>query len=526
MKKILLLLAFATATCAMATRPMRQVITLSDGRTVTLQKQTTACPSDGAVNGRLEVKRRSFATTDPTGLGVYGKSAKGTLPSVGEREIPIVMVAFADKGFMEGTTKTKVERLFNEEGYNDLDGGEGSSQKAAGSVRDYFSYNSEGMFRPHFTVVDSVTLDGGYASYGRNNSSGSDTNMSGFINESLTKTTANGTDFKPYVDEATGGVPLVVFFFAGPGEHASYEEGCEDYMWPKYMSTSRSVNGVKFTSCFVGNEVMQDYAPAEDYEQTGHVLVTGQHIAGIGVLIHELGHALGLPDEYDTKYQTPLRPTPDYWSVMDYGQYQENGYRPMQYSAYERCCLGWLELKELKPESRLVSIAPHEAYIVRNPEADNQYYILETRYENPWYRSARFGTGMMVWQINYQQNLWTGNTPNNALDNQCIHVVPADGQWQSNATRKQWSEFRGDLYPGDSDTSTSPLGRPYTTAEFYGLPIFRITDDGEGNVSFFTMTDGVKGVSTETAARQTQNVRHDLNTWIYIKDNRKYLNHK
>lgn len=521
MRKTLLLLALATATGAMATRPLRQTITLADGRTIALEKSVTTCPSEMSATGRNEVKRRSFATTDPTGLGIYGKSAKGTLPSVGEREIPVVMVAFSDKGFMAETTREKVSRLFNEEGYNDLDGGEGSGQKAAGSVRDYFTYNSDGMFRPHFTIVDSLTLDGDYASYGRNNASGSDSNMSGFINEALNKAVANGTDFKPYVDEVQGGVPLVVFFFAGPGEHASYEEGCEDYMWPKYMSTSRTINGVRFNSCFVGNEVMQDYAPAEDYEETGHVLVKGQHIAGIGVLIHELGHALGLPDEYDTKYQTPLRPTPDYWSVMDYGQYQENGYRPMQYSAYERCCLGWLELKELTQESQLVTIAPHEAYIVHNPEAENQYYILETRSENPWYRSARFGTGLLVWQINYVQSLWTGNTPNNALDNQCIHVVPADGEWQSNATRKQWSEFRSDLFPGDSDASTSPLGRPYTTAEFYGLPIFRISDDGEGHVSFFTMTDGIKNNRV-----QTTDARHDVNPWIYVKDGKKYLNHK
>lgn len=521
MRKTILLMALATATCAMATRPLRQTLTLADGRIVTLEKKVTTCPSEMSATGRNEVKRRSFATTDPTGLGIYGQSAKGTLPSVGEREIPVVMVAFSDKGFMTETTREKVGRLFNEEGYNDLDGGEGSGQKAAGSVRDYFTYNSDGMFRPHFTIVDSLTLDGDYASYGRNNASGSDSNMSGFINEALNKAVANGTDFKPYVDEVQGGVPLVVFFFAGPGEHASYEDGCEDYMWPKYMSTSRTIDGVRFNSCFVGNEVMQDYAPAEDYEETGHVIVKGQHISGIGVLIHELGHALGLPDEYDTKYQTPLRPTPDFWSVMDYGQYQENGYRPMQYSAYERCCLGWLELKELTQESQLVTIAPHEAYIVHNPEAENQYYILETRSENPWYRSARFGTGMLVWQINYQQSLWTGNTPNNALDKQCIHVVPADGQWQSNATRKQWSEFRSDLFPGDSDTSTSPLGRPYTTAEFYGLPIFRISDDGEGHVSFFTMTDGIKSNRV-----QTTDVRHDINPWIYVKDGKKYLNHK
>ncbi|MBQ0164353.1 MAG: M6 family metalloprotease domain-containing protein [Bacteroidales bacterium] len=491
MKHFIMLLMAAACLSTQATRPMRQVINLKNGKQFVLEKKGCSC--NYTARTFTQSKRRSFDTTSPDGLGIYGQSAHGTLPSVGEIEIPIVMAGFADCTFQTATTRKKIERLFNEEGYHDLDCPAtelADDIYAAGSVRDYFIYNSGGLFKPHFTVVDSVTVSGNREQYGKNSKTTHDVGKSDFVNEALRLAAQNGADFKPFLS-ASGSVPLVIVLFAGPGEHASYEEGSENYLWPCYQQGSRSAGGVLFNSYFIGNELMQDYKPADDYATTHKVFIIGQHIAGIGVLIHELGHALGLPDEYDTTSSTPLRPTPDYWSVMDYGQYQENSYRPMQYSAYERSCLGWLDLKPLEANAGSVTVNPGEGYIVRNPETDTQYYILETRSENPWYRSNRFGTGLMVWHIDYVKSLWTGNRPNNDLNRQCIRVVPADSTWQSNSTRNTWSEFRSDLYPGDSNPSTAIYGRPYTKAEFYGLPIFDIADDGEGHVSFNTQTEGI-----------------------------------
>ena len=69
---------------------------------------------------------------------------------------------------------------------------------------------------------------------------------------------------------------------------------------------------------------------------------------GMGVFCHEFGHALGLPDFYNTDPAVTLSRNPfGYWSIMDAGPYVNNANAPIGYTAYERSYLGWLKLKEL-----------------------------------------------------------------------------------------------------------------------------------------------------------------------------------
>lgn len=512
---LFLLLVFC-ATAVEATRPFRYVMTLSNGQQVAAEHTHGCCPSSLGIFGSMTdiVTPRDFSTNGSNGLGVYGQSSKGTLPSVGDVDIPVIMVSFTDRDFMETTTVEKVSRLFNEVGYHDQ---ETPAMAAAGSVRDYFVQNSGGMFRPNFNVISPVKLSQSYSYYGRNSGSRNDVNISTMINEAIQLATDAGTDFSKYARGANG-VPLVVVYFAGPGEHASYEDGAADYIWPHYNgSTKRTVGGVTFASYFVGNETMQDY-DAEIYKQQHKYVVSASYTSGIGVLIHELGHALGLPDLYDTKYSTDVvRETPNYWSVMDYGQYQENGYRPMLYSAYERSCLGWLDIQPL-PVDGTMSIKPGEAYLVQNPDNTQQYYILETRDEGTWYRRSRFGKGLLVWHIDYNRTRWVNNTPNNYTDAQGVHVLPADGAWQAHNTLKDWSEFRGDLYPGDYKDETSLT---HTSLQLYNVPLNNIRMV-ENDVLFECGTNGL----------QMQTVVHpalfggksvELNPWITIQDGHKYL---
>lgn len=47
-----------------------------------------------------------------------------------------------------------------------------------------------------------------------------------------------------------------------------------------------------------------------------------------------------------------------YWDLLDYGQYYQNGYRPVEYSAYERSYMGWLDVKELGDEAQHATLFP------------------------------------------------------------------------------------------------------------------------------------------------------------------------
>lgn len=513
------LLLMLSAVALEATRPFRYVMSLPNGQQVVAEKTGCGCPSSMGLYGSMTdmVTPRDFATNSANGLGLYGQSAKGTLPSVGEVDIPVIMVSFPDRDFLETTTVEKVDRLFNEEGYHDQ---ESSSMASYGSVRDYFVQNSRNMFRPNFKVISPVKLSQSYAYYGKNSGTRSDVNISTMVSEAIQLATDAGTDFSKYTRGANG-VPLVVVYFAGPGEHASYEEGAANYIWPHYNGNSkRTVGGVTFASYFVGNEAMQDY-DRDIYMQEHKYVPSAIFTAGIGVLIHEVGHALGLPDLYDTTYSdSPVCHTPNYWSVMDYGQYQENGYRPMLYSAYERSCLGWLDIQPL-PAEGTVTLNVGDAYLVQNPDNELQYYILETRDESTWFRRSRFGKGLLVWHVDYNRSRWANNTPNNNASSLGVRIVPADGAWQAHDTMKDWNEFRGDLYPGDYKDEASLV---YTSLQLYNIPLKNIRVE-EDKVLFECGTNGVK-MHPDTSHSILDGSSVELNPWIYIRDRKKNLRHQ
>ena len=479
---------------------------------------------------------RTSRTANSNGLGTYGVSASGSVKSVGTPTIPVVMVQFKDKKFDENTTKEKLTRLFNERGYAD-------ELYAAGSVRDYYESQSEGLFVPSFDVVGMVTLDQGYAYYGKNGSGGSiDRNSRTFVKEAIQKAIDAGVDFSKYATQ--GAVPLVSLYYAGPGEHSSFEEGCENYLWAHFSEMSNTtLGGVKFNSYFVGNEIFQEYTQTEE----GELVVASAEIDGIGIFCHEFSHALGLPDFYYTGSSEAVANrllTMDFWSVMDYGQYAYNGYAPVPYTAYERSFLGWLEIEELT-ESHRGRVELHgidsdtelpKAYLLRNPNNAKEYYILENRQPSTWH-PAFLGTGMLVLHVDYNASAWENNGPNNDELHPRMAYVPADNLKQSSSTKKSWNDYKGDLYPGLAQnfnlTSTSTPATTLYTGGVLEKPIYDISE-AEGVVTFYFLQDKeTTAIASPAINSLTKHSIYDLSGrklhgpaqrgTIYVKDGNKIL---
>ena len=479
---------------------------------------------------------RTSRTANSNGLGTYGVSASGSVKSVGTPTIPVVMVQFKDKKFDENTTKEKLTRLFNEKGYAD-------EPYAAGSVRDYYESQSEGLFVPSFDVVGMVTLDQGYAYYGKNGSGGSiDRNSRTFVKEAIQKAIDAGVDFSKYATQ--GAVPLVSLYYAGPGEHSSFEEGCEDYLWAHFSEMSNTtLGGVKFNSYFVGNEIFQEYTQTEE----GELVVASAEIDGIGIFCHEFSHALGLPDFYYTGSSAAVANrllTMDFWSVMDYGQYAYNGYAPVPYTAYERSFLGWQEIEELT-EAHRGRVELHgidsdtelpKAYLLRNPNNAKEYYILENRQPSTWH-PAFLGTGMLVLHVDYNASAWENNGPNNDELHPRMAYVPADNLKQSSSTKKSWNDYKGDLYPGLAQnfnlTSTSTPATTLYTGGVLEKPIYDISE-AEGVVTFYFLQDKeTTAIASPAINSLTKHSIYDLSGrklhgpaqrgTIYVKDGNKIL---
>ena len=503
-----------------------------------------ACPTTPLLRTDGEgIHPKALVTSTADGLGQYGVSAKGAVQSIGSQVLPVVLVNFADKSFLPEDTPEKMDRFFNEEGYHD-------EPMANGSVRDYFVAQSGGMFSPTFKIVAQVTLANGYAYYGKDGSNGStDPNTSTFVKEALAEASKT-VDFSAYRTEGTTDIPMVALIYAGPGQHSAFEDGNSDYLWAKFQQASYSVNDGASTvrSFFVGNEVLQQYG-------SGPNDITGASLDGVGLFAHEFGHALGLPDFYNTRGSSQFK-TMGYWDIMDYGQYYKDGYLPTAYTAYERSYMGWLKVTELTDSAQFVRLLPvngstdesltgERACVIRNPEHPNEYYLLAYHQPNTW-QEKTMGDGMLVLHIDYNQSRWNGNTVNTDEEHQLYAFMPADGVKEGTSTTIDMNAtalfrgYRNDLFPLETDTltrnsleaddmplfngTTGKLNAPiYNIARENGSITFSYLDPkltSVGNVFENSQATNASTITYDLAGRRVEDLRQAA-SGIYIVGGKK-----
>lgn len=485
----------------------------------------------------MQASRRSalkLVSPSDNGIGRYGVSLGGVVPSIGKHRIPVVMAEFADKTFQSFSTKEKITRWLNEEGYND-------EKLGAGSVRDYFFDQSNGMLELNYEVVAKVTLPQNYAYYGADVDNNVDKNRSIFFDDVIRLAQEQGVDFSQYVAEGASGVYNVAIVYAGQGEQSSSikEVGSDDYLWACCVSGKRTYNGVSFLSFFISNEVFPSYKDENGNivtDSEGNYLTQSVTTDGIGVFCHEMGHALGLPDFYYTG-KDPVIPdtlhTMGLWSVMDMGNYVNNGYWPVGYNAYELACLGWIEAVELK-EAQVATLAPiHQidsehprAYVIRNEAVPTDFLVLENRQVGKWYPSP-MGHGMLVTHVDYNASIWKANTINNTPNHPRFSYIPADDD-KGNVGMQSKEQLQGDLFPGTTgktgltDNSTAfPLS--YNGA--LNKPLYDIHETEDHNVVFTFIDPSLTAIDKilpdSTSAEQVytldgRSVKDPLTNGLYI----------
>lgn len=455
---------------------------------------------------------RAMDTRLDNGLGAYGESAKGSVPSVGSPLIPVIMVAYSDLDFLPSTDATKLSRWLGEEGYHD-------EPYAVGSVADYFRDNSYGLFTPRFEVVARVTLANGCKYYGAHSGGSNDVRPTSLVSEAIGLAVAQGVDFSRFATD--GHVPIVSIVHAGPGEQEDFGyqfpgQSSDDYIWAHYRPMTNRTGSATIDSYIITNEAMRYFDSAGN--------VTRSAMTGIGTFCHEFCHALGLADHYDVNGSSGgSGHTPGLWDVMDY-QFMLDGYRPSCLSAYERCCLGWLDIPLLPFEATgAVALLPLDApaaddaepyaaraYLITHPDHPTQHIILENRQPSPWHvdrfgNMVVLGTGMLAWSIDYDRSAWSSNAVNTLAAHQRVAVIPADGAWQQ--VNYGEGTYPGDPFPGTHNVTTfSPESITPSALSFYFDALREISEGSDGRITF--RFDSPTGLSAAAAA--APGVAYDL----------------
>ncbi|MDE6395717.1 MAG: hypothetical protein K2K84_00425, partial [Muribaculaceae bacterium] len=249
---------------------------------------------------------------------------------------------------------------------------------------------------------------------------------------------------------------------------ASY--GHAESVWPHAWYV---LNGAGVT-CMLDGVLINRYACTNEWEQT--------RPDGVGTFIHEFSHVMGLPDLYSTG-SSSLTCTPGSWSCMDYGPYNNSGCTPPNYGAYERNALGWTEPIVLdKPMTvSLDEISGNRCALIPT-EKPTEFFLLENRQNTGWDAYVP-GHGLMIWHIDYVEDVFTRNNVNNSTSHQYVDIVEAGGQANTTSMAIMASyPFPGTKGVTSFTSSTTPALKSWAGQDI-DVPITDIVEE-DGLVTF------------------------------------------
>lgn len=219
--------------------------------------------------------------------------------------------------------------LFSNSGY------QGPSGQNLESAYQYYQHESGQGLAFTGDVNGWFTADNDAAFYGGNDpdNDDSDKNVDALVTEAVTKAVAAGLDLTEYdrsdffdidgdgnINEPDGIIDHVMIFHSSIGEETGGGSLAEDAIW-------------SHRSFVVGNDNLPVAIPGSSIKLFGYTITPID--AAVGVVVHEFGHDLGIPDEYDTANGTFGSPVAN-WSLMASGSWlgSPSGTQPAGFSPY------------------------------------------------------------------------------------------------------------------------------------------------------------------------------------------------
>lgn len=371
------------------------------------------------------------------------------------------------------------------------------------SLQQYWTDNSFGQYTPSFEVVGTVMLAHNQRYYGENDYYGDDLRADEMVQEAC-NLAENLADFTQYDQDGDGKVDAVVVIYAGQGE--VYGVSNPDAVWA-YTANLEESDEIDSYVVLDGKTVTYFSAVPE--------LQTTTKRDGIGTLIHEFAHILGLPNFCTT--DGGMQKTLGNWDVMDHGCYNNESRTPASLSAYERFYLGWVEpilLNEpMNVRLRDFNTTGDCAIITASGQSNlsgispdpREFYILENRQQSGWDQYLP-GHGLMLTKIDFVKNKWESDEVNNVERHPCVDLIEADGsapKYKADNLNNGYFGKQGDLFPAGATSKNMFSNKMYFENVTEQNGIIRFDFNGGVNRCEVNFYAGANGTCATASLKET-----------------------
>ena len=381
-------------------------------------------PDEASKGLRPALKNRNQLPSPRSPLAARPGTAAKTVPSLGAGKIPVILMEFTDKKHTK--TVANFTSLF--------------FSKGAHSLADYYEEVSYGKFNVTGKVKGWYDASHNHDYYGANKNGveGEDIHQADLVVEAAEAADAAGLNFADFVSGSDCSVDVLFVVHQGTGEESS---GVASDIWSEQATLVEKGLSPYVTKSACVSDPSQKVT-VNNYLVIPEVLPGGS-LTTIGVPTHEYAHALGLPDLYDSTYNSKGIGN---WSLMAGGLYNKvakAGDRPAHLDAWSKYFLGWVAPTNIANTAcqsiNQVETKPQVYKLLAGTPLSGEYFLLENR-QLTGFDQALPGSGLLIWHIdgNKINQTIAANTveaspcvPSNTscADHYGVALVQADGDW-------------------------------------------------------------------------------------------------